>query len=183
MPTGLRRWSGVIDHRRGMFGRRTVTVRSGTVDLKIDPLSYAMRLERMGVGEIFMNSVDRDGTMRGYDIELIREVSAAVRIPVVACGGAGTLAHLSEGIRLGGASAVAAGSMFVFHGRLKAVLISYPSDEEMEGMGQEGEGKAPCGAQGRTNVNPAMIPRRSEGSGVSSLLAVRHGHVGSGHNV
>lgn len=79
-----------------------------------------------------MNSIDRDGTMRGYDIELIRRVSRAVSIPVVACGGAGRLSDFREAVALGGASAVSAGSFFVFHGKLRAVLITYPSEQELK---------------------------------------------------
>jgi cyclase len=83
----------------------------------------------LGAGEIFLNSVDRDGTMQGYDRELIRTVTAIVDVPVVACGGAGSIDDLRAAIREGGASAAAAGSIFVFHGRHRAVLITYPSYE------------------------------------------------------
>ncbi len=79
-----------------------------------------------GAGEILLNSIDRDGTMAGYDLELISEMSAAVSIPLVACGGAGSIAHLAAAIDAG-ASAVAAGSLFVFAGPRRAVLINYPS--------------------------------------------------------
>jgi len=78
-----------------------------------------------------LNSIDRDGTMQGYDLELIRQVSRAVTIPVVASGGAATIQHLAEVVKQGGASAAAAGSMFVFQGPRRAVLISYPSSQEL----------------------------------------------------
>jgi cyclase len=72
--------------------------------------------------------------MQGYDLELIRRISEAVNIPVVACGGAGNIQHLSDAIKIGGASAAAAGSMFVFQGSLRAVLISYPAPQELRAL-------------------------------------------------
>jgi cyclase len=90
-------------------------------------VSWVKELESVGVGEIFLNSVDRDGTMQGYDLDLIKIVSDAVTIPVIACGGASSIENLLLPITKAGASAVAAGSLFVFHGRHRAVLINYPN--------------------------------------------------------
>jgi cyclase len=98
------------------------------VEAKVGLDEHLARLVAAGAGEIFLNSVDRDGTMGGYDLDLIRKVAPRVTVPVVACGGAGKLEHLSEAIRDGGASAVAAGSLFVFHGKHRAVLINYPKE-------------------------------------------------------
>jgi cyclase len=84
-------------------------------------------MEDKGVGEILVNSIDRDGTMAGYDLDLVKGVSGAVRVPVIACGGAGKMSDFGTAFRDGGASAVAAGSFFVFHGKRRAVLITYPS--------------------------------------------------------
>ncbi len=98
----------------------------------MDPVRHAVEVEGKGAGEILINSIDRDGLMEGYDLELIRRVSDAVGIPVVACGGAGNIGHLRDAIKLGGASAAAAGSMFVFQGPLRGVLISYPSPQELK---------------------------------------------------
>jgi len=81
---------------------------------------------------LLLNSIDRDGTMQGYDLELIRRVCSAVSIPVVACGGARTVHDLAAAIHQGGASAVAAGSMFVFQGPLRAVLINFPTRDELK---------------------------------------------------
>lgn len=100
--------------------------------VKIDPVDYSRKMEGMGAGEILLNSVDRDGMMQGYNIDLIKNVCETVNIPVIACGGAGSIDDFSDAIRLGKAQAVAAGSMFVFKGRYRAVLISYPSHEELE---------------------------------------------------
>ena len=93
--------------------------------------AYARAAEQAGAGEILLTSVDRDGMMAGYDLELLRRVTSSVGIPVVACGGAGTLGHLAEAVLDGGASAAAAGSLFVFQGRHKAVLINYPTPAEI----------------------------------------------------
>ena len=80
---------------------------------------------------MIVNSIDRDGTMSGYDIELIKNISQNVSIPVVALGGAGSLSDFRKVIFQGYASAVAAGSLFVYHGPRNAVLINYPSKEEL----------------------------------------------------
>jgi len=87
----------------------------------------------MGAGEIMVNAIDRDGTMNGYDLELISRIASAVKIPIIACGGAGTLRHLSDAVSAG-APAVAAGSMFMFHGRRRAVLISYPDRSDLDNI-------------------------------------------------
>lgn len=90
----------------------------------------AKQLQDYGAGEIFLNSIDKDGTYQGYDLSLIEKVSNAVEIPVIACGGAGELQDFKNAVK-SGASAVAAGSMFVFQRPHQAVLISYPSQEEL----------------------------------------------------
>jgi cyclase len=91
-------------------------------------------MARRGAGELFLNSIDRDGTMSGYDVDLVRQVTSAVPIPVIACGGAGSNDDFVSAVRDGGAAAVAAGSLFVFHGRHRAVLITYPSYEVRAGL-------------------------------------------------
>lgn len=101
-----------------------------------DPVAYCMKMERLGAGELLVNAVDRDGTMEGYDIELISAISEKVSIPVVACGGAGKLDDIREVIMAAGASAAAAGSLFVFFGKLRAVLINYPKRQELETLFQ-----------------------------------------------
>jgi cyclase len=116
-------------HKKGLYEAFT---NGGTRPAGIDPVSLAVEMEAVGAGEILINSIDRDGTWEGYDIELIREVSDAVNIPVIACGGAGKLEDLAAAINGGHASAVAAGSFFVFHGRRRAVLINFPTKEELE---------------------------------------------------
>ena len=120
-----------IDVKKNFFGKYRVCAMGGQNVTDFDPVTFATRMEEMGAGEILLNSIDRDGTMAGYDTELIRRVSAAVSIPVIACGGAGKVSDFVDAVKKGGASAVAAGSMFVFHGKHRAVLISYPDQEEL----------------------------------------------------
>ena len=119
-----------IDVKRNWFGQYHVIIESGTRSTGRDPVEFAKEIEQAGAGEILLNSINRDGTMTGYDVELIRRVSGAVTIPIVAAGGARGVPDFAEAIQAG-ASAVAAGSMFVFTGKHRAVLISYPSIEEL----------------------------------------------------
>lgn len=123
-----------IDVRKNFWGRYEVVTRSGQDKTGLNPVELAIQMEKAGAGEIFINSVDRDGTMEGYDVELIKKISQAVNIPVVACGGAGRLQNFKEAVQEGGASAVAAGSFFVFHGKYRAVLITYPHDDELNNI-------------------------------------------------
>ncbi len=121
-----------MDVKKGLLSKYEVFTHCGQKKTGLDPVKHAVEMERMGVGEIIINSIDRDGTMQGYDIDLVRKVADAVRVPVVACGGAGNLSHVSEVIKQGHASAAAAGSIFVFQGPLRGVLISYPTPKELK---------------------------------------------------
>jgi cyclase len=121
-----------IDARKRLLGGYEVVTAGGTEHSGFEPASHARRMVELGAGEILINSVDRDGTRDGYDVALVRRVADAVPVPIIACGGAGTLQHLSEVVTAGHASAVAAGSMFVFHGKHRAVLISYPSRSDLQ---------------------------------------------------
>ncbi len=123
-----------IDVKKVLFRGYTVCTHGGTRTTGLDPGEFAVLVQKMGAGEILLNSIDRDGTMSGYDLELLKYVSDAVSIPVIACGGAGSLNDLSEAVNTGGASAVAAGSLFVYHGKLNAVLINFPSGKELKGI-------------------------------------------------
>jgi cyclase len=119
-----------IDHKSRLFGGPKVVTQRGRRDYAQAPADFARSMEDCGAGEILLQSVDRDGTMKGYDLPLLAEVTARVRTPVVACGGAGSLDDFAAAIRAG-AAGVAAGSFFVFQGKLRAVLISYPSREDL----------------------------------------------------
>lgn len=123
-----------IDVKKKMLGRYEVYSHSAAKSTGIDPFMYAEQCANYGAGEILINSIERDGIMEGYDIELIKKISNSVSIPVIACGGAGKLSDLSEAYYKGNASAVAAGSLFVFHGPRRAVLINYPSKEELNNI-------------------------------------------------
>jgi cyclase len=120
-----------MDVRSGWFGKSSVVTHAGSRRTKRDPVAYAAEMQERGAGEILLTSVDRDGTMSGYDIDLIRSVTEAVNIPVVACGGAGCVGDFAAAVSEGGASAVSAGSMFVFQGKHRAVLINFPSRDEL----------------------------------------------------
>lgn len=110
-------------------------VRDGKEIVDISPVELARKAELLGAGEIFLNSIDQDGMMNGYDISLVKRVAGAVQIPVTACGGAGRIEDLRKVIQEGMAHAAAGGSMFVYYGRLKAVLITAPSEKELIGAG------------------------------------------------
>jgi cyclase len=119
-----------IDVKKNLLGKYRVYTQNGTENTKLDPVEFARKMETAGAGEIFLNVVDLDGTYKGYETGLIENVSKAVNIPVIACGGAGSVDDFYNAIKHG-ASAVAAGSMFVFQRPHNAVLISYPTQEEL----------------------------------------------------
>ncbi|MES2445761.1 MAG: AglZ/HisF2 family acetamidino modification protein [Bacteroidota bacterium] len=99
-------------------------------------IEYVKKIEDLGVGEIMFNSVDRDGCYTGYDIDLLKMVSDAVGVPVIGCGGARDLDDIKRLISQTGCTAAAAGSMFVFYGKYKAVLITYPEESELLNLEQ-----------------------------------------------
>ena len=120
-----------IDVKRGRWSRdaRVWTV-NGTRRTPYEPAEFAMLMEKKGAGEVIVQSIDKDGAMDGYDIDLIRTISEQVSIPVVALGGAGNLSHLKDAYLAGRATGLGAGSIFVFQGRKKGVLINYPEKSE-----------------------------------------------------
>lgn len=123
-----------IDAKRSGNGYRCF-ISDGTEESKWNPVDLAIEAERLGAGEIVINSIDNDGMMKGYDLELVRSVSDSVNIPVIAIGGAGGIGDLKRVLENGHAHAAAGGSMFVYYGRLKAVLITAPSEEELTEAG------------------------------------------------
>ena len=120
-----------IDVKKDFLRGKTVYVKGGTLNTNKSPVEYSKEIENEGAGEILINSIDHDGLMTGYDIELIKSVAQSIKIPLIACGGAGNLNDFRLAVKEGGASAVAAGSFFVFHGKRRAVLITYPSYTEI----------------------------------------------------
>jgi len=123
-----------IDVKRHVLGRYRVHTCGGRDNTGLDPVTAARQMEAAGAGEILLTSIDRDGTFEGYDIDLIRQVTAEVTIPVIACGGAGSIEDLGEAVHAGGASAVAAGSMVVYQGPHRAVLINFPRKDELQAV-------------------------------------------------
>jgi cyclase len=121
-----------IDVRKKMFGRYEVFIHDGRKSTGLDPLEFASTMETMGAGEILLTAIDRDGTQEGYDLDLIKKVAGAVGVPVVACGGAGKVDDFRMAVKEAGASACAAGSMVVYFGRNRAVLITFPEREKLE---------------------------------------------------
>lgn len=121
-----------IDAQKNWLGKYKVYRDNGTKATSLAPEELAQKAEAAGAGEIFLTSIDRDGTFSGYDLDLIKRVSQAVGIPVIACGGAAEITDFSQAVVDGGASALAAGSMFVFQRPHRAVLISYPNQSELK---------------------------------------------------
>ena len=119
-----------VDVKRDFFNNYRVYFTSASRKLNEDIRTSLTKIEQMGVGELILNSIDRDGTMKGYDLDLIKMFAQTVNVPVVASGGAGGIQDLVLAISEG-ASAVAAGSMFVFQGVHRAVLLSYIKSEEL----------------------------------------------------
>ncbi len=119
-----------IDVRLERDGQYQVYSRSGTIALGVNPVDQAKRAVDAGAGEIVIQSIDRDGMRTGYDTALVKSLAEAVPIPVVALGGARDLADMSDVVFAGGAATAAAGSMFVLFGRLQAVLITYPDEQQ-----------------------------------------------------
>ena len=115
-----------VDVRKNWMGRIELVSHSGKKREAVSLRDHLVAAEKAGAGEILVNSVDRDGTMSGYDLDILRQVADTVSVPVIACGGAGSINHFADAIKLGRASAVAAGSFFVFVGPHRAVLINYP---------------------------------------------------------
>lgn len=120
-----------IDVRRRLFRGNRTWILNGSVPTRFTPLEFARAMEDNGAGELIIQSVERDGTMDGYDIPLIRSIATAVKVPVVALGGAGSYEHLVDGYRKGQADALAAGSMFVYQDKKRGVLINYPEKGEL----------------------------------------------------
>jgi cyclase len=120
-----------IDVKGKFLGKQQTWILNGNRHTGIPPVVFAQQMEANGAGEIIIQSIERDGTMSGYDIPLVREISEAVKIPVVALGGAGNIGHLKQAFAEGFANGLAAGSMFVYHGPRKGILINYPEKEEI----------------------------------------------------
>ena len=115
---------------KGLFNKPEVVIYNGSKATGIDPIEFAATCEESGAGEVVINSVDRDGQMNGYDLKLIREIRKSCSVPITVLGGAGSLDDISSLIKEFNVIGAAAGSIFVFKGKYKAVLINYPNQVE-----------------------------------------------------
>ena len=120
-----------IDVKKKIFKGERTWVLGGNKSTDFTPIEFAQLMEKNGVGELVIQSIDRDGTMDGYDIDLISSVSMSVNVPVVALGGAGSREDLVESYREGHANALAAGSLFVYQSKKRGVLINYPDKGDL----------------------------------------------------
>lgn len=123
-----------IDAKRRLTGGWDTFIRRASKSTGMTPAEAARRAQELGAGEIVVSSIDRESTFAGYDLKLIESVAAAVTVPIVALGGAGSFADFAPAIAAG-ASGVAAGSMFVLNGKHRAVLISYPAPAQVRSLG------------------------------------------------
>jgi len=121
-----------IDVRKNMFGKYVCYINSGKNKVRQKLIDFVKAIENEGAGEIILTSIDKEGTFSGYDIDLIKKVSEVVNIPVVANGGASTIEDFTNAIKHGGASAVSAGSLFVYKSKNRGVLINYPSQKDLK---------------------------------------------------
>lgn len=125
----------VIDVKKsGLLRKPEVVTLNATKRSGLEPSAFAAKLQELGAGEIVLNNVDRDGEMKGYDFDLIDSVRNAISIPLTVLGGAGSLDNIRSLVSRYGIIGAAAGSLFVFKGKYRAVLINYPSFEEKLGI-------------------------------------------------
>jgi cyclase len=120
-----------IDYKANLFGKPKVYGHNGSKKTKWSPQELALKASEYGAGEIMLNSIERDGTYKGYDLEILEQIASSVDIPLIASGGAGSMEDFQKAIQ-SGAAAVAAGSMFVFQRPHQAVLISYPKENKLK---------------------------------------------------
>lgn len=120
-----------IDIKKKIFGGQRQYIFGGSKTTSFDPVKFARLMEEKGAGELIIQSIDRDGMMNGYDIEMIRGITTSVGIPVVALGGAGRKEDLTEAYQDGYANGLAAGSLFVYQSKNRGVLINYPEKNEI----------------------------------------------------
>lgn len=122
----------VLDIKKKLLGGYEVYIHNGKKGTGINPITFATQAEKLGAGEIVLNSIDQDGVMKGYDLNLIDKVREKISLPMTVLGGAGNLEHIGAVINKHKIIGVAAGSLFVFKGAYKAVLINYPTRGEKD---------------------------------------------------
>ena len=124
----------VLDVKTNLFGKQEVWTHNGRKNSGKSPVEIAKEAECLGAGEVVINSIDRDGEMNGYDLKLARKVREATRLPMSVLGGAGSLEDIGALIKECGVVGASAGSLFVFKGQYRAVLISYPTFEQKDSL-------------------------------------------------
>lgn len=122
---------GSIDIKKNWLGKYQVVSCSGKIKHNVELSQWIKSLEDAGVGEILITSVDKEGTWQGFDIDLIKQVTSVSKVPVIAHGGAGNVQHIKDAINLGGANAVALGSMVVYQKQGMGVLINFPHKDKL----------------------------------------------------
>ena len=122
----------VMDIRKKLLGGYEIYTHNGKKATGLNPITFAEKAQQLGAGEIVINSIDQDGLMKGFDLNLIDKITEKITIPVTVLGGAGSLEDIKKVIDRHGIIGVAAGSLFVFKGKYKAVLINYPIKEEKD---------------------------------------------------
>ncbi len=122
-----------VDYRKNLFGKYQVFGNSGNKNYKMHPVEWASEVMNLGAGEILLTSIDREGTWKGFDVELIKLVTDKVKLPVIANGGAGSIDDIADVVNNGGASAVALGSMVVYQAKDMGVLINFPDRDLISG--------------------------------------------------
>ncbi len=120
----------VLDIKKKLLGGYEVYTHNGKKGTGINPIKFVEEAQRLGAGEIVINSIDKDGVMKGYDLDLIAKIREKISLPMTVLGGAGSLDDIEKVIDIHGVIGVAAGSLFVFKGPYKAVLINYPTQTE-----------------------------------------------------
>lgn len=125
---------GCLDFKKSLLGKYNFYKLNGKVKSTYETIDFIDTIISAGIGELVVQSIDREGTMKGYDLELLKFITKRIKIPVIASGGAGSLLHFRDAVITGGASAVSAGSMFVFKGKQKGVLINYPKQDEIKNL-------------------------------------------------
>ena len=124
--------------RTGRDGKFEVLIHNARTPTGQSPVDLARKVEQLGAGELIVNSIDRDGVMKGYDLELVNTIREAVTLPITVLGGAGSLKDMEELVRAVGIIGAAAGSLFVFKGKYRAVLINYPNRAEKDELISKG---------------------------------------------
>jgi imidazole glycerol-phosphate synthase subunit HisF len=121
-----------LDIKKNFWGKELLWINGGTQSVNTDPVEFAQMMADKGAGELVIQAISKDGTMSGYDYDLIKKMSKAVTIPIIALGGAGTYQDLELAYTQSYANGLAAGSLFVYHSKKRGVLINYPDHLQLK---------------------------------------------------